>query len=764
MSYPLVDMMTWQGLGDLVNKFRTKTLGLEPVSTLWAPGQLYRLKVPYTYMWSPGLCPKPKDWGPEIDIVGFSFLELASSFKPPKELTEFLDAGEPPVYIGFGSIVVDDAAKFTKLIFDAVKMAGVRALVSKGWGGLGDEKNTPDNIHMLGNVPHDWLFPKCKAVIHHGGAGTTAAGLKMGLPTMIVPFFGDQPFWGSRVAEKRAGAFNCIPYKELTVEKLAEGIKQCLTKEAKENVMKIAKSIKAEGDGAANAVNSFHANLPMRSDADMRCSIFPEKPSVWQYETTKLRLSALAATLLVEQKKFRYHDLNLIRHYEWNDFQGPGDPLTGGTSAVMKDLVGFGRSLVDAPIIFGKDIDKKVKHDKKKKRHERIARERGTTLKQLKEERSSAEEDDLESDDSLPNIDQHSHQATQDEDNYSSFSDSDGAVRGNGRYQQAQEHLGSGHQANSNRNSGHDDGHLSAIEHRQSPPRESTGKTSEQQQRMEHAREQQQEEMEAAQAHRPAPPQHADSNMSILSADDSKFATHLARDTAAGLVKPVGIIAKAPMDLLLGVSQGFHNAPRLYGDDTVRRPIRITSLATGLKAAGSELVLGTYDAFTGVVTQPYRGARERGVTGFVSGVGKGLGGLVLKEASAVTAPLGFAMKGVQKEIETRHGRRTPQAFICRARKAQGLKEYRELFQAEGEAGMERARHTVEEAWKVEEQILSEAMRVKGEGRGMDRLKGHLRLSREKTELDKRNAFENVHTARAAVMQRKLETGEGGEVA
>ena len=179
MSYPLVEMMTWQGLGDLVNKFRVKTLGLEPVSSLWAPGALYRMKVPYTYLWSPGLVPKPKDWGPEIDIAGYVFLDLASDYDPPKDLTDFLDAGEPPIYIGFGSIVVDDPDKFTKMIFDAVKIAGVRALVSKGWGGLGGD-NTPENIFMLENTPHDWLFPRVRAVIHHGGAGTAAAGLRSG--------------------------------------------------------------------------------------------------------------------------------------------------------------------------------------------------------------------------------------------------------------------------------------------------------------------------------------------------------------------------------------------------------------------------------------------------------------------------------------------------------------------------------------------------------------------------------------------------------
>lgn len=133
---------------------------------------------------------------------------LESSIGPPEGLSKFLEAGEPPVYIGFGSIVVDDPDQFTKLIFEAVRKAGIRALVSKGWGGLGDEGSTPDNVYMLENTPHDWLFPRVSAVVHHGGAGTTAIGLKCGKPTMIVPFFGDQPFWGAMVGKSVCDFFS----------------------------------------------------------------------------------------------------------------------------------------------------------------------------------------------------------------------------------------------------------------------------------------------------------------------------------------------------------------------------------------------------------------------------------------------------------------------------------------------------------------------------------------------------------------------------
>lgn len=181
-------------MGDVINNFRVRTLRLEPVSVLWAGGLISRLEVPYTYCWSTALIPKPKDWGPHIGISGFFFLGLASNYKPPQDLVDFLAVGPPPVYIGFGSIVVDDPNKLTDMIFKAVKKAGVRAVVSKGWGGIGGV-DPPEGVLLLGNCPHDWLFPRMSAVVHHGGAGTTAIGVACGKPTVVVPFFGDQAFW-----------------------------------------------------------------------------------------------------------------------------------------------------------------------------------------------------------------------------------------------------------------------------------------------------------------------------------------------------------------------------------------------------------------------------------------------------------------------------------------------------------------------------------------------------------------------------------------
>lgn len=307
MTYTLVEMMTWQGLGDVINRFREKALDLAPLSLIWAPGLLNRLKVPYTYCWSPSLIPKPNDWGNNIDISGFYFLDLATNYNPDPELAAFLEAGPPPVYIGFGSIVVDDPNAMTEMIFDAVRQSGVRALVSKGWGGLGaDEMGVPEGVFMLGNVPHDWLFQRVSAVVHHGGAGTTAAGIKAGKPTLVVPFFGDQPFWGAMIARAKAGP-DPIPYKKLTGDKLAEAITFCLKPETLEQARLYGKKIREE-KGTDVGGQSFHSHLDIDN---LRCSIAPSRTAAWRVRRSKVRLSPLAAATLVEEGLLKYTDLKL---------------------------------------------------------------------------------------------------------------------------------------------------------------------------------------------------------------------------------------------------------------------------------------------------------------------------------------------------------------------------------------------------------------------------------------------------------------------
>ncbi|MGR3436268.1 MAG: glycosyltransferase, partial [Shimia sp.] len=174
---------------------------------------------PRLYAHSACLVPKPADWGAEDHVTGDWHEAAVPPWSPPADLVAFLDAGPPPVHVGFGSMPAQDGAKITDTVLAALKRTGQRAILSVGWGGLEARENT-DFVHFLAHVSHDWLFPRCRAVVHHGGAGTTHAGLRHGRPTLVCPHFGDQPFWGRRVAAIGAGP-NPAPVRSLTVESLA---------------------------------------------------------------------------------------------------------------------------------------------------------------------------------------------------------------------------------------------------------------------------------------------------------------------------------------------------------------------------------------------------------------------------------------------------------------------------------------------------------------------------------------------------------------
>jgi len=300
---------------------------------------------------SPALIPKPKDWGDHISISGFYFLSLASNYQPDADLADFLAAGPPPVYIGFGSIVVDDPNAMTKLIFEAVKKTGQRALVSKGWGGFGgDELGKPDGVFMLGNCPHDWLFQHVSCVVHHGGAGTTAAGIALGQPTVIVPFFGDQPFWGAMVARAGAGP-SPIPYKSLTAEGLANAILEALKPEMLERARELGARIREEKGCEAGAA-SFHAQLNVDK---MRCMMVPARPAVWRVKTNgsktdDIRLSAFAAAVLGNEGILDINQLTLYRPCEYAVEEHVVVSNLSGPNPILSTLGSFASGVVHWPV------------------------------------------------------------------------------------------------------------------------------------------------------------------------------------------------------------------------------------------------------------------------------------------------------------------------------------------------------------------------------------------------------------------------------
>ncbi|KAK4352521.1 hypothetical protein RND71_028039 [Anisodus tanguticus] len=259
LSYVVVDLLIWWGIRSYINEFRKKKLNLPPIAYFSTyHGSISHF--PTGYIWSPHVVPKPKDWGPLVDVVGYCFLNLGSSYQPSEEFIKWIQNGSKPVYIGFGSMPLEDSKKTTDVILEALKNTGQRGILDRGWGDLGTIQEIPENVFLLAECPHDWLFPQCSAVVHHGGAGTTAAGLRAGCPTTIVPFFGDQFFWGDRIYEKGLGPAS-IPISQLSVEGLSDAITFMLQPDVKSRAMELAVLLENE-DGVAGAVDAFHRHLP----------------------------------------------------------------------------------------------------------------------------------------------------------------------------------------------------------------------------------------------------------------------------------------------------------------------------------------------------------------------------------------------------------------------------------------------------------------------------------------------------------------------
>lgn len=603
MSYAMVELMTWQGLGDIINRFRSNVLGLDPVSLIWAPGMLTRLRVPYTYCWSPALIPKPKDWGQHISISGFYFLSLASSFVPDPELAAFLAAGPPPVYIGFGSIVVDDPNAMTKLIFDAVKRTGVRALVSKGWGGLGaDALGIPDGVYMLGNVPHDWLFKHVSCVVHHGGAGTTAAGVALGRPTVIVPFFGDQPFWGNMIASAGAGP-PPIPYKELTGEKLAAAILEALKPTSLERAQELGEKIRSE-KGTEVGGKAFHDHL----DVDkLRCSLAPSRVAVWRVKKSDVRLSTFAASLLVKEGLLSFSDLKLFRARDFDVEDGPWDPISGGASALVGTLASLSMGVADLPIEAFRSM-------KKQKPNSNATEPVLHTTEESVIQGNNAEE---------------AHDASSDSDDI--------------------------YGVESQKPASNSSSQTLAIQNDATRPRSGTPKPV---------------SSPASSAPQTEMRQPIIGGQEQNGGSASKFSLESAVSTGKGISRIVGAGMKSPMDFTLGLARGFHNAPKLYGDDTVRPQAKVTDFQSGLAAAGKEFTYGMYDGITGLITQPLRGAEKEGAAGLWKGIGRGIGGLVLKPGAAVWGIPGYTMMGIHKEIKGMFGNNVDN-YLVSIRTAQG---------------------------------------------------------------------------------------------
>ncbi len=263
-TYHVGEQMAWQMFRAVINRWRTQTLRLPPQPLKGYFGQLGTRQIPILNGFSPHVVPRPVDWGEHIHLTGYWFPD-DKCWQPSADLLAFIEAGSPPVFVGFGSMPVKDPRRTTHIILEALKRTGQRGILHIGWGGLGQQP-LPDYVFKIDYAPYAWLFPRMAMVIHHGGSGTTAFGLRSGIPSCVIAFVFDQFYWGERIAQLDVGP-KPIRYRDLTVERLTEAIRLGVNNSPmRQKALELGQQLQAE-NGMENASDVIDQMLRARRAA-----------------------------------------------------------------------------------------------------------------------------------------------------------------------------------------------------------------------------------------------------------------------------------------------------------------------------------------------------------------------------------------------------------------------------------------------------------------------------------------------------------------
>lgn len=257
-SFHITHQMFWQIFKQNDNITR-RVLGLTKGS-FWGPFRMLSSRdAPVIYGYSGHVLPRPNDWQSNYHVTGYWYLDEPDEWVPPLDLVQFLEAGAPPVYIGFGSMTNSAPEKTSEIIIESLARSGQRGILATGWGGL-NASDLPDTVHLISSIPHSWLFPRMATVVHHGGAGTTAAGLRAGVPSILIPHGGDQAFWAKRLADLGV-APPAIPKKRLNAKTLANAIRITIENSTmREQAQYLGQKVKDEA-GISNASHIIHQYL-----------------------------------------------------------------------------------------------------------------------------------------------------------------------------------------------------------------------------------------------------------------------------------------------------------------------------------------------------------------------------------------------------------------------------------------------------------------------------------------------------------------------
>ncbi|GAB4207085.1 MAG: glycosyltransferase [Roseiflexaceae bacterium] len=260
LSHVAFEQAFWQLFRSNTNRIRTRLLGL-PAYPLGGPlRHLRKHGLLRLYAYSPRVVPRPGDWPAHHRVTGYWFLPPPAGWQPPDELSAFLAAGPPPVYIGFGSMMARDPQQMTALVSEALARSGQRGVLAGGWGALDGTMQPSGQVLFVQHIPHHWLFPRMAAIVHHDGAGTTGAALRSGVPSVVVPFGFDQAFWGHRVAALGLGP-QPIPRIKLNAAALGAAIEQAAgSASMRERAAQLGAQIQGE-HGTAQALDHIHQAL-----------------------------------------------------------------------------------------------------------------------------------------------------------------------------------------------------------------------------------------------------------------------------------------------------------------------------------------------------------------------------------------------------------------------------------------------------------------------------------------------------------------------